>query len=48
MAQSVECPILDFGSGHDPLVRGSSPVSGSVLSMEPAWDSLSPLLSAPP
>ena len=26
----------------------SSPTSGSVLSVEPAWDSLSPSLSAPP
>ena len=46
MAQSVECPTLDVGSGHDPRVVGSSPVWGSTLSMETAWDSLSP--SAPP
>ena len=44
MAQSVECPSLDVGSGHDPRVVGSSPMSGSALSTEPARDSL----SAPP
>ena len=26
VAQSVECPTPDFGSGHDPRVVGSSPV----------------------
>ena len=36
MAQSVECPTLDFGSGHDPRVVESSPGLGSTLSMEPA------------
>ena len=36
VAQSVERPTLDFGSGHDPRVVGSSPASGSVLSMKPA------------
>ena len=36
MALSVEHPILDFGSGHDPRVVGSSPALGSVLSIEPA------------
>ena len=36
MAQSVECPTLDFGSGHDPRVVELSPVLGSVLNMEPA------------
>ena len=41
MAQSVEHPTLDFGSVHDPRVMGSSPALGPVLSMEPAWDSLS-------
>ena len=34
VAQSVEHPTLDFGSGLDPRVLGSSPTSGSVLSME--------------
>ena len=36
LAQSVECPTLDFGSGHDPRVVELSPVLGSVLNMEPA------------
>ena len=36
MAQLVEHLTLDFVSGHDPRVVGSSPVSGSVLSVEPA------------
>ena len=40
VAQLAEHPTLDFASGHDPRVVGSSPVSGSVLSVEPAWDSL--------
>ena len=33
---SVEPSTLDFSSGHDPRVGQS----GSVLSVEPAWDSL--------
>ena len=40
---------LDFSSGHDPGVVGSSPTSGSTLGMEPALDTLSlplPLLAA--
>ena len=41
VAQSVEPLTLDFGSGHDPRVVASSPVSGSTLSIEPAYDSLS-------
>ena len=32
VAQSGERPTLDFCSGHDPRVVGSSPVSGSTLS----------------
>ena len=36
MAQSVKHPTLDFGSGHDLRVVGSSPTSGSVLSAESA------------
>ena len=36
MAQSVECPNLDFNLGHDPGVVGLRPVLGSVLSVEPA------------
>ena len=34
MAQSVECPTLDFGSGHVPRVVGLSPASGSAPSLE--------------
>ena len=34
--QSVENPILDICAGRDPRVMGSSPTSGSTLSMEPA------------
>ena len=41
VAQSVERQTLDFGSSHDPGVVGASHSSGSVQSMEPAWDSLS-------
>ena len=41
----------NFGSGHDLVVRGPRPSLGSVLpaqSLESAWDSVSPSLSAPP
>ena len=31
-----EHPSLDFGSGHNPRVMGSSPASGSTLGMETA------------
>ena len=31
VAQLVKCLTLDFGSGHDLMVRSSSPVSGSEL-----------------
>ena len=48
MAYSVECLTLDYGSNHDLRVVRSSPVSGSVLTVEPGWDSLSPFLSALP
>ena len=41
MAQLVECPTLDFGSGHDPRVMGSGSESGSEYGVELAWDSLS-------
>ena len=37
VAQSVKCPTLDFSSGHD--------LPSSVLSAEPAWDSLCSSLS---
>ena len=36
VAQSVEHLTLDLGSGHDPKVVGSSPVSGSIPTVEPA------------
>ena len=36
VAQLVKCLTLDFSSGHDPSVVGSSPMSGSTLSVEPA------------
>ena len=48
VAQLGECPTLDFGSGHDPRVVGSSPASGSALGAEPAWDSLSLFLCPSP
>ena len=52
----VEHLTLDFSSGCDPRVMGSSPALGSVLSVGPAWDfpplsvsvSVSLPLSAPP
>ena len=48
MAQSVERPTLDFGSGRDLTVCESEPHVGICAdSEEPAWDSLSPSLSAP-
>ena len=36
VAQSVKRLTLDFSSGHDPRVVGSSTALDSVLSMEPA------------
>ena len=48
MAASVGRLTLDFGSGRDVMVVGSGLMSGSVLSVEPAWDSLSSSLYAPP
>ena len=47
MAHSVEHLTSDFGSGHEIMVMGLGPMSGSALSMEPAWDSLSPSFSLP-
>ena len=45
MAHSVEHLILDFGSGHDLMVRELEPGIGLCAdSEEPAWDAL----SAPP
>ena len=49
MAPLVECPILDFGSGRDLTVGEIWPHVGLCAdSVEPAWDSLAPSLSAPP
>ena len=49
MAQSVKPPTLDFHSGHDVTVHVSEPrVRLCADSVEPAWDSLSRSLSAPP
>lgn len=45
MAQPVEHPILDFSSGLDFKVVRWSPTSGSMLGVQPAWVSLSVLLS---
>jgi len=48
VAQLIEQLALDFGSGHDLRVLGSSPASGSVLSGESAWGySLSPTPAFP-
>ena len=41
MVQSVKCLTLGFGSGHALTIVGLSPVSGSVLIVESASDSLS-------
>ena len=43
MAQSVKCPTLDFGSGHDFMVVGMSLVTWRLLKIL----SLSLSLSAP-
>ena len=47
VAQLVKCPTLDFGSGHDLRVMELSHELGSALSMESAWDSLSPFTPLP-
>ena len=49
MARSVKPPTLEFGSGHDLTVYETKPgIELCAGSVEPAWDSLSPSLSAPP
>ena len=49
MVQSVKHLALDFSSGHDLTVCEFEPHMGLCAdSSEPAWDSLSPSLSAPP
>ena len=48
VAQPVKCLTLDFVPGH--MVQEVSPELGFALTAwtEPAWDSLSPSLFAPP
>ena len=49
MSHSVERPTLDFDSVHNLMVREIEPcVELWADSVEPAWDSLSPSLTAPP
>ena len=48
VTELVKSLTLAFSSGHDPSVVGSSPTSGSLLSVEPAWDSFSPSPCSPP
>ena len=48
VAQSVKCPILDFSSRHDLMVCEFKNHNGFRADTKPAWDSLSPSLSAPP
>ena len=48
VAQWVKHPTLDFSSGHDLVVHGIEPnIRLCLESIQPAWDSLSPSLSAP-
>ena len=48
VAQSVKCPTLDLGSGHNLTVCGFKPCIGLCAdSPKPAWDSVAPSLSAP-
>ena len=49
VARSVKRPTLGFGSGHDVTVHEFGPrIRPCAGSMEPAWDCLSPTLSASP
>ena len=49
VAPSVKRLTLDFSSGHYLAVRETEPCAGlRAHSTEPAWDSLSPSLSAHP
>ena len=49
VALSVECPGLDFSSGHDLMVHETEPCNGLLAdSSEPDCDSLSPSLSLCP
>ena len=46
MAQDVERPTFDFGSGRDLTAHETEPCIGLCAdSKKPAWDSLSALLS---
>lgn len=47
MAQSIKHPTLDFRWGPDLRGVTSSPMLGSALIVEPAWDSLPPHLCSP-
>ena len=46
VAQSVRHITLDFGSGHDLMVRQFKPLMG-LFTAEATWDSLSPSLTLP-
>ena len=49
VAQLVKHPTHDFGSRRDLTVHGIQPHVGLCADgVEPAWDSVSPSLSAPP
>ena len=49
MAQSAKRLTLDLGSGNDLTVHGFKPrIRLCAECVEPAWDSVSPSLSAPP
>ena len=49
VAELVTCLTLDFGSGHDLVIRESEPQSGLRPDRaEAAWDSLSPSLCPSP
>ena len=48
VVQSVKFPTLDFSLVHDLIVGEIEPLTGLCTdSLESAWDSLSPSLSAP-
>ena len=49
VVRSVKHPTLDIGSGRDLMVCGIEPGDGLCADgAEPAWDSCSPSLCAPP
>ena len=49
VAQLVELLTLDFSLGHDLMAHEFEPCIGICAGRaKPAWDSLSPSLSAPP